>query len=129
MKICLLVCLIVLVFTQNIGNVIPDNPVNVSYAECTAAKCTTKPGAVTIDGRSRWLHYMFNYDDCFIGAWDPRYCPDALTCAINCGYDGVNGPKEYKQIYGVVPVTNGIRLTYVTYNQGRQNVGSRLYFL
>jgi cellulose 1,4-beta-cellobiosidase len=129
MKSCILSFLLVLIISQNIGKVKRDTNVNVSYAECTAAACTAKAGSVTMAAECRWLHYINNYTDCFTGSWDRRYCPDALTCAKNCGYEGVSGPSEYTQTYGVLPLTNGIRLNYVTYKQKEQNVGSRLYFL
>jgi hypothetical protein len=55
--------------------------------------------------------------------WNPSYCPNGGTCAQNCAYEGVNGSDNYKSIYGVIEINNGIRLNYKTGN----TVGSRLY--
>lgn len=81
---------------------------------------------MTLDASWRWLHYIENYDSCNSGGnWDPKYCPDPVTCAKNCGYEGVNGANSYKSAYGILEVDGGVRLNYVT----GSNVGSRAYFL
>ena len=131
MKILLCTLLCALVLGQNIGTVKPDFHIDSPYTECTAQGCSTKQGAVTIAAEYRWLHYVSNYDACQNGGgWDARYCPDPTTCAKNCGYEGVSGPSDYKSTYGVLPVSEGIRLNYVTkHTDGGENVGSRLYFL
>ena len=126
MKIIFCTFLCALVLSQNIGKVKPDLNISSPYTECTAQGCSIKQGAFTIAAEWRWLHYVSNYDGCQnAGGWDARYCPDPITCAKNCGYEGVSGPSEYKSTYGVLPVSDGIRLNYVT----NQNVGSRVHFL
>lgn len=122
--------LLAAVISQNIGRLTPENHVSSPYYECNSNGCTRLAGAVTLDAAWRWLHYIANYDGCYNGnGWDPKYCPDPVTCAKNCGYEGVNGPENYKMPYGILEVEGGVRLNYVTKTETGQNVGSRAYFL
>ena len=87
LKKCLCLFFICVALSQNFAKVIPENHVKTPYFECNSDSCARKEGAVTLDAAWRWLHYVENYDSCTSGdSWDPKYCPDPVTCAKNCGY-------------------------------------------
>ena len=126
MKQYLSLFIIVLAIGQNIGTLTPENHINLPYFDCTESGCSKKQGGAVLESSWRWIHSILSSDGCRMSSatgWNPKYCQNGTECAKNCGYEGVNGAYEYKSIYGVLEVANGIRLNYKTGN----NVGSRVY--
>lgn len=82
--------------------------------------------SVTIDGNWRWLRFKDNYDNCFSGQFNTKYCPDPLTCSDNCIIEGAG---DYKKTYGVSVSGNALTLDFVTVNPYGTNIGSRMYML
>ena len=44
---------------------------------------------------------MDDYVNCYEGnSWDSSYCPDPVSCAQNCGLDGIP-PEDWSGTYGI----------------------------
>lgn len=51
------------------------------------------------------------YSNCYTGtSWDPKFCPDPVTCASNCALEG-NTLANYEETYEIT--TNGNMLKLV----------------
>lgn len=80
--------------------------------------------SLVLDSNWRWVHNKGGYTNCYDQSWNTQFCPDPVTCSLNCQLEGVE-LKDYKDIYGVTTSGNSATLRYVT----GSNVGSRLYVL
>jgi cellulose 1,4-beta-cellobiosidase len=80
--------------------------------------------SLVLDANWRWVHNKGGYTNCYDQSWNKQFCPDPVTCSLNCQLEGVE-LKDYKDIYGVTTSGNSATLRYVT----GSNVGSRLYVL
>jgi len=85
--------------------------------------------SVVIDANWRWSRYKDNYENCFTNSWNPKYCPDPLTCSKNCVVEGAGTVEDYQTTYGVSTSKNALTLKYVTSHQYGVNIGSRMYVI
>lgn len=81
----------------------------------------------TLDQNWRWWHDSKSTQNCYDKGWT-SVCSSETECADRCQIEGVDW-NDYKQAYGITPVTKGIRLSFLTRNNYGVNVGSRLYLL
>jgi len=113
---------------QQAGSQTQEAHPSLSYSECDASGCQSKPGKVTIDSNWRWLHATGTTNNCYTGnAWDTSLCPDAATCTSNCVLEGAGA--EYENTYGVHASGDKLTLGFVTQGPYSKNVGSRNYLM
>ena len=56
---------------------------------------------------------MNDYVNCYEGnSWDSSYCPDPVSCAQNCGLDGIP-PEDWSGTYGITQQSDKGNLEYV----------------
>jgi cellulose 1,4-beta-cellobiosidase len=66
------------------------------WESCTAGKgCATQKGLLTLDASWRDVFEVNTTNYCFYSStqgslWNTTVCPDDLTCAKNCGLNGVD---------------------------------------
>ncbi|OAV97568.1 hypothetical protein PTTG_06256 [Puccinia triticina 1-1 BBBD Race 1] len=114
-----------LIRAQQAGSVNPEVPPPITIKNCIGKTCKDVTGGATIDANWRWAFSTESKQNCYTGnTWDPKLCPTGEDCAKNCALDGAN----YKDTYGVVPIENGLKLTFITQGPYGKNFGSRLYF-
>lgn len=91
---------------QQAGNQTAENHPKLSWKVCKHGGCVNRPGELTADADSRWLHNVNGTTACKDGSsWNITLCPDGVTCAKTCALDGVD---DYA-LHGVK--TNGSSLT------------------
>jgi cellulose 1,4-beta-cellobiosidase len=100
--------------------------------ECTSGGCTAKSQGVVLDANWRWINHIGTYANCYSGTeWDKTLCPDPVTCAKNCGLEGVP-QTDWKFPYGIAADGTDLKLDYVVKDPssgGVANVGSRTYMM
>jgi len=116
-------CLVAVVYGQQIGTQMPETHPVMTSQTCTAdGTCTTQQTSVVLDSNWRWLHQTSSTTNCYTGnTWDTTLCPDPTTCAANCALDGA----DYSTTYGITSSGDALTLKFVT----GANVGSRVYLM
>jgi len=93
--------------------------------ECTDRGCIFARNGLVLDANWRWVNQAGK--NCYTNknTWDPAYCPDPATCALNCGVEGA----DYEGTYGISTnrYKDGVVLKFVTETRYSKNFGSRLY--
>ncbi|KAK1216977.1 hypothetical protein PQX77_020381 [Marasmius sp. AFHP31] len=128
-KSVLLLSLFSLVRSQGAGTLYQNETrPQFSYHKCDASgACTDQQGYLVLDANWRWLHAKGNWSSCIdnLVGWDDQYCPDGLTCAKSCEYDGA----EYARVYGINVSKDSVSMRYLTYLDFAFNYGSRVFLL
>jgi cellulose 1,4-beta-cellobiosidase len=126
MKMLLLIlCLIPLVLSQQVGTNQAETHPTLSIQQCTRSSCTTQQRSVVLDSNWRWTHDK-NLKNCYDGnTWDTTLCPNGATCAQNCYIEG----GDYPGTYGITASGNSLNLKFVTKHQYGTNIGNRVYLL
>jgi len=113
---------------QQIGTHVPEQHPEMPLWTCTASGCSKEMKSIVLDSNWRWLHNG-QYTNCYKdGDWDPTLCPDPATCAANCHLEG-SSESDYKDVYGIESVSDGVELGFVTTTKYGSNYGSRVYML
>lgn len=101
-------------------------PVKSEFCSKSAGGCVTEDTTIVLDQNWRWVHDVGGYTNCYHNMeWDPKFCPDPLTCAKNCAVEGVD-EAGMKANYGVSLVEGGIQASFEVLGG---NVGSRVYLM
>jgi cellulose 1,4-beta-cellobiosidase len=117
------------VVAQQIGSQKTDVHLPMSLGVCTKSGCETQAKGVTLDANWRWVHKVGTSTNCYTGdSWDASLCPDPVTCASNCGLDGVP-TSDWASPYGISSDGDQLKLGFVTKGQYGTNVGSRTYLM
>lgn len=145
-------CLFTVAQAQQVGKLIPEVQPKLDFQTCTrAGGCVKKHGTITVDAKFVLLCSLFILthkladltvigswrkihavngtlqDECLPknGAWDPKLCPDGLTCAMRCALEGI----DYECTLGVTSTGDAVKLKLVTQTDEGKTVGSRHYLL
>ncbi|KAJ7880181.1 major cellobiohydrolase [Mycena leptocephala] len=116
-------CLLAVVYGQQVGTQMAENHPALTSQQCTAGgQCTTLQTSVVLDSNWRWLHQTSSTTNCYTGnTWNTTLCPDPTTCAANCALDGA----DYAGTYGITSSGTALTLKFVT----AANIGSRVYLM
>ncbi|KAJ7834665.1 cellulase [Mycena leptocephala] len=104
-------CLLAVVYGQQVGTQMAENHPALTAQQCTAGgQCTTLQTSTS------------STTNCYTGnTWDTTLCPDPTTCAANCALDGA----DYAGTYGITSSGTALTLKFVT----GANIGSRVYLM
>ncbi|KAF8175899.1 cellobiohydrolaseI [Mycena galopus ATCC 62051] len=120
-------CLVAVVYGQQIGTQMPETHPVMTSQTCTAdGTCTTQQTSVVLDSNWRWLHQTSSTTNCYTGnTWDTTLCPDPTTWLIFSYQTGALDGADYSTTYGITSSGDALTLKFVT----GANVGSRVYLM
>ena len=113
---------------QRTGTMVKEANPNLLWSNCTAANsCQTVNSSLVLDANLRWIHEADGWRNCFTDAvWDPKLCPNDVSCTANCVMEGVD---NYSTAYGIRTKNDSVSLQLVTRIEFSKNVGSRVFLL
>merc|ERR1711910_16631 len=129
----ILLAILPIVLGQQIGHQKEESHLPFKLFKCNDPLCSSsnyEKMSLVLDSNWRWLHKMGDYVNCYEGnSWDSSYCPDPVSCAQNCGLDGIP-PEDWSGTYGISQQSDkDVTLKLVTHGEYSSNVGSRLILL
>merc|ERR1711910_230868 len=100
----ILLAILPIVLGQQIGHQKEESHLPFKLFKCNDPLCSSsnyEKMSLVLDSNWRWLHKMDDYVNCYEGnSWDSSYCPDPVSCAQNCGLDGIP-PEDWSGTYGI----------------------------
>merc|ERR1711910_116393 len=129
----ILLAILPIVLGQQIGHQKEESHLPFKLFKCNDPLCSSsnyEKMSLVLDSNWRWLHKMDDYVNCYEGnSWDSSYCPDPVSCAQNCGLDGIP-PEDWSGTYGISQQSDkDVTLKLVTHGEYSSNVGSRMILL
>merc|ERR1719273_274079 len=129
----ILLAILPIVLGQQIGHQKEESHLPMKLFKCNDPSCSSsnyEKMSLVLDSNWRWLHKMNDYVNCYEGnSWDSSYCPDPVSCAQNCGLDGIP-PEDWSGTYGISQSGDkDVTLKLVTHGEYSSNVGSRMILL
>ena len=122
--------LISLAASQHAGTVTPEEHPSITIYTCDDLGCVSEDAFVTLQDNRRPVYSVDGTETLCLsnGVWDPVLCPDSVTCAQNCGVDGLS-VEDYRNIQGVTTSGSSVTLKYVTETAFGTNIGSNIYLV
>jgi cellulose 1,4-beta-cellobiosidase len=113
---------------QNSGSFESNYNPPISLQNCdSSGSCSNQNFQLTLDANWRWMHKVDSYEECLNNDNNWK-CNSPEECSMQCVIEGIER-ADWKNVYGVQTIENGVELNLVTQGQYGKNVGSRMYLL